>query len=41
MFILLYILRVYYLFQSFQKTPSKLTGVGIERVLSEPNVTQK
>ena len=33
--------RVYYIFQNLQGNSSKLTRVGLERVLSEPNAAQK
>ena len=37
----MFILHEYVIFQNLQKTSSKLTGLGHEMVLSEPNVAQK
>ena len=36
-----YFKRVCYIFQNLQKTSSKLTGVGLKRVSSEPGIAQK
>ena len=37
----MFIIHEYVIFQNLQKISSKLTGVGLDRVLREPNVAQK